>query len=64
MVVTREIIITDTEPVAITGWLKDGEKQEEWKPSAKKGDRVIVEVTKMEQNMGQITMGGRISPLA
>jgi len=64
MVVTRQILITETEPIAVTGWLRDGEKAETFRPAAKKGDRVIVEVTKMEVNMGQVTMAGTISVLA
>jgi len=64
MVVTRELIITDSEAIPVTGWLKDGVKKEDWRPAAKKGDRVIVEITNMEVQRGQVTMGGVITVLA
>lgn len=61
--VTRETIMTEKEPISVTRWLKDGEKPEEWKPSATRGTRVVVRVTGMEINLGAVNLSGTIEPL-
>lgn len=61
--VTRETVLTDKEPVAVARWLTDTEKPEDWKPSAKKRDRVVVMVSSMETQNGAVVLGGRIEVL-
>lgn len=61
--VARETIMTDKDPIAVSRWLKDDEKPEAWKPSAKKGDKVVVIVRGMEVNLGSITLQGTIEKL-
>jgi len=61
--VVRETIMTDDEPIAVSSWLKDDAKPEDWKPSGKKGQRVVIHVTGKEINLGAITLQGTIEPL-
>jgi len=61
--VTREVVLTEGEPIVVSRWLKDDEKHEDWKSSAKKGDRVLVTVTGMEVRQGIIILNGLIEPL-
>jgi len=61
--VSREVIVTESEPIVITRWLKDTEKPEDWKPSAPKGSPVVVTITGMETNQGIVVLAGTIAPL-
>lgn len=56
--VAKETIITDTEPVIISRWLKEEEKPEAWKPSAVKKQQVIVRVKEMEMMSGIPILNG------
>lgn len=59
----REVVITESEPIVVTRWMKDDEKFEEWKPTAAKGSKVVVTITKMESNQGIITLSGSVEAL-
>jgi len=61
--VVRETVLTPKEALAVTRWLRDEEKHEDWKPSAKPGSKVTVSVTGMEISMGTKTLQGVIEPL-
>jgi len=62
--VSKEIVMTDTDPIIISRWLKDEEKPEAWQPAGKKGARVVVTVSSMETTQqGIITLRGSIEPL-
>lgn len=62
--VVRETIMTDKDPLSVTRWLRDEEKPETWKPSAKRSETVLVRVTRMETNSGVTTLSGTIEVLA
>jgi len=61
--VVRETIMTERDPISVSRWLKDDEKPADWKPSASKGDRVVVVVRGMEVNLGSTTLQGNIEKL-
>jgi len=61
--VVRETILTDKDPIAVTRFLRDDEKPEAWKPSADKNERVVVRVTGMEMERGNIILKGAIEKL-
>jgi len=61
--VVRETVLGATDPIAITRFLRDDEKPELWKPSANKGDKVLVRIQGMETNLGAISMQGVIERL-
>jgi len=62
--VKREIIITATEPLVISQFMKDGETPETWKPSAKSGQKVICRITGMEKSReGIVVLKGSIEEL-
>jgi len=61
--VVRETVLTDAEPIAVTRWLNDGEKPEDWKPSAKRGDQVVIRISGMEMVQGAVVLQGKIEPL-
>jgi len=62
--VTKEIIITDTDPIVISRWLNDNEKPEDWKAAHKKGDKVVVKVKGMQLENGIPVLQGVIESLA
>lgn len=42
--VVKEICLTDTDPVVVSRWLKDGEKPEDYKVPFKKGQKVVIRI--------------------
>lgn len=59
--VVHETVLTDSgDAVAFSRFLKDEEKPEQWKPSAKRGQRVIVKITKYMVEQGSIKVSGVI----
>lgn len=63
MVVVREVLITETDPIAVTRWLPDGEKADSYKCAFKKGQKVCCRVTGMETNNGLMVLHGSLEPL-
>jgi|ERR1035441_351502 exosome complex RNA-binding protein Csl4 len=61
--VVREVMITDTEPVVISRWMKDGEKADSYHCAFKKGDKVVCRVTGLETQNGLIVLRGNLEPL-
>jgi len=59
----RETILTDTDPITVSRFLSDTEKVEEWKPSAKKNDKVVVRIQSMTVDKGAIILNGKIEAL-
>lgn len=61
--VIRETIITDTDAIAVTRWMKDGEKGADYKPPFKKGERVACRVSGMEMRSGSVVLNGVLEQL-
>lgn len=61
--IIRETILTDTDPIIISRFMRDEEKPESWKPSAKKQDKVIVRIQSMKVENGTIILQGPIEQL-
>jgi len=62
--VSREVVITETEPLTVSSWLPDGAKAADWKTVHKKGDKVVIIITGMEVTNGLTQLRGTIEPLA
>lgn len=58
--VSREVILTEKDPIAVTRFLPDGAKAEEWKASATRGDKVMVRVQGMSTDRGAVTLQGEM----
>lgn len=56
--VAREVVMTETDPVIITRWLRDGEKPDLWQPAARRGEKVLVLVQSMSTENGSVKLGG------
>jgi len=65
MLIAKEIIMTEREPITITAFLPDATQETErgWKPSAKKNDKVVVEVRTLEESYGNKSASGKIVPV-
>lgn len=61
--IRRETIITGNDAVVVGGFLSDGDKGDDFRPSAKKGERVCASVTKLETIQGFKLYGGTIEML-
>lgn len=61
--VVRETVMTETDPVTVTRWLRDGDKPDMWHPSSSKGKKVVVWVQSMSSENGMIKLGGHIEEL-
>jgi len=62
--VIRETVLTATEPMAVTRFLKDDENPAAWKPSAKKMDDVFVRISGMSVERGAISLQGTLEPIS
>jgi len=63
MFIARETILTDTDPIVVTRILGDGEDPAKWKKSAERDQRVVIKITRMNVEKGNITLSGIIEPL-
>jgi hypothetical protein len=61
--VARETVLTETDPVTVTRFLKDDERADVWKPAAKKNQKVVVLTTGLTNQNGTVTIQGTIEPL-
>jgi len=61
--VLRETIITDTDPVVITQWAKDGFDPNKWSFACKKDDKCLVRITGMTMQNGIAVLRGTVEPL-
>lgn len=62
--VSRETVMTGTDPVVVTAWLSDGKTAADWKPSAIRGDKVVVLITSMAMSNGIPVLSGRVEKLS
>jgi len=65
MLIAKEVIMTEKEPISITQFLPDAstETEQAWSPSAKKGDRIIVRLRSLEEKLGNKQAAGKIEVL-
>lgn len=61
--VARETVMGENDPVSVTRWLGDDEKPENWKPTAKKMDKVVIRIKSMSQERGGVVINGTIEKL-
>jgi len=61
----KQVVMTEKEPITISTFLPDASSETEqgWKPSAKKGDRVVVHLKTLGENLGNKSGDGRIEVL-
>jgi len=59
----RETILTEKDPIIVARFMRDDEKPDQWKPSAKKGDKCFVKIQNMNIDKGTITLNGVIETL-
>lgn len=65
MLISKEIIMTEKEPFTVSQFLPDASQETEraWKPSAKKGDKVIVSLRTLQESYGNKSGDGKVMPL-
>jgi len=61
--VTRETVMRDEGAVTVEKFLPDGSDPLAWKPSAKRGQEVVVRIEGLEKQMGNTKIRGIIEPL-
>lgn len=61
--VIRETILTESDSIVISRFMRDDENVESWKPSAKKMDKVVCRIRSMKVDNGNIILDGTIETL-
>jgi len=61
--VVRETILVESGTLAVSRFMRDDEKPEDWKPSAKRMDKVICRIASMKSENGAVTLSGTVEPL-
>lgn len=62
--VSRETVMTGTDPVVVTSWLPDGKVAADWKASAVRGDKVVVLISSMALSNGIPVLSGKVEKLS
>jgi len=62
LLITKEVVMTEKEPITVSRFLPDAtlETEKGWKPSAERGNKVIVRVTGFQEDLGNKSANGTI----
>lgn len=61
--VVHETILTETSAVSCERYLRDEENPDSWKPSAKKGQNVVIKIVKFVTERGGTKVSGVVEPI-
>jgi len=62
--VARQVVSGENDFVIVSRFLNDNARTEDWRPSAKKGDKIVVAIKSMAMENGTVILNGDIQTLS